>query len=334
MRIVVEIHHGIGDVVKLIPLFKVLSQHFPNAYVNAIVASEEHGSILKLAGCVSDITVINIHNKFLVSIKSLFSLRKGKYDIGIIAPMTTPSKGRLLMKIIGCKRVLSPKTDEVFSDMSIIKASFSALGELGISTEEAVVPAFAIKGDATNRKYDRLDDSDKRIIGICIGTGMVCRRRGLQKECIDAKSLPLEVTIELANKLAAKGNHVLLLGGTAEEKKLEPFKSEIDSTIVSYAGHTTIAETLSIISKCDLVIGGDTGIIHLADAIGVNTLVYYCASGPDVGPYSSITRFVTANLDCQYCYGTDRIFKCNNRLCINFFNSDLLFKEAMKYLNS
>ena len=44
---------------------------------------------------------------------------------------------------------------------------------------------------------------------------------------------------------------------------------------------TTIKETVNIIQNSNIVIGGDTGLIHLADAMAVKNIALFGPTDPD-----------------------------------------------------
>ena len=61
----------------------------------------------------------------------------------------------------------------------------------------------------------------------------------------------------------------------------------------------------AIIKKVDVVIGGDTGLIHLAAAVGTPTVSYYRASDGSVsGPRGSDHVIVQSHLPCSRCQRT------------------------------
>jgi ADP-heptose:LPS heptosyltransferase len=337
MRILVEIHHGLGDIVQMLPLFKRLREVYFDAEISAIVASEEHAQILKLTNLVNDfyylnVREMNLHQQF----RFLMQLRKEQFDIGIVVPMTTPKLGRILMKSIGCKKIVMPIKDESYRKSTSVMQGLSLLMQLGIETGP-MVPKIQLP-ESVRQLGKRLllnsfENQQKKNLGICIGAGLVSRGRGKKCETVNAKSIALNITIDVAERLKESGYNIILLGGGAEKALLKQSHYNPASGIISFAGETSIQQAIALMSQCELVIGGDTGLIHLADAIGVRTLVYYGASGPSVGPFSEKTTAITAGLDCQYCYGTDTLFMCNDRKCLEFITAERIYNDAQRILD-
>jgi ADP-heptose:LPS heptosyltransferase len=338
MKILVEIHHGLGDVVQMIPLFQKLREAYPGAGISAIVASEEHAQILKLTNLVNEFYYLKVREMNLYQqLKFIVKLRKERFDIGIVVPMTTEKLGRILMKSIGCKKIVAPIKNEAYRQNTSVMQGLSLLMQLGIEAEKMdpkIQLSESVDSLAESFLREAYGSAKNKIIGICIGTGLVVRGRGKRRESVNAKGIDLGITIDVSNRLRENGYNIMLLGGKAEQDLLNQYNYGSLTGIVSFAGQTSILQTIALMNRCELVIGGDTGLIHLADAIGIRTLVYYGATGPTMfGPSSEITTAVTANLDCQYCYGTDILFTCSDRKCLKYITAERIYDNARRILD-
>ena len=64
----------------------------------------------------------------------------------------------------------------------------------------------------------------------------------------------------------------------------------------------TLTQFVAVMKRMQLVVGGDTGPIHLAAAVGTATLSFYrCTDGMRNGPYGSRHRIVQSPLSCTVC---------------------------------
>ncbi len=78
----------------------------------------------------------------------------------------------------------------------------------------------------------------------------------------------------LCRHLAGSGRRIYLIGTRAElEKAALPSDPAISTELV---GALNLRELMAACSHADLVIGGSSGIVHLASALGVPTLALYC----------------------------------------------------------
>ena len=95
---------------------------------------------------------------------------------------------------------------------------------------------------------------------------------------------------------------ILLSWGNAEEHALA---EEIARHIGSHAvvlGKMSLKQFVAVLKRVDLVVGGDTGPIHLAAAVGTPTVSFYrCTDGSLNGPLGRGQIIVQSPLTCTKC---------------------------------
>jgi ADP-heptose:LPS heptosyltransferase len=97
------------------------------------------------------------------------------------------------------------------------------------------------------------------------------------------------------------------------------------------AGKTTIAQTANLIERCRLVVSNDSGLMHLAAAVGTNIVALF---GPGdynrVGPYGDSNKFVvvTKKVGCAPCYKV----KCEDHKCMKNITVDDVFQAVEKLI--
>lgn len=126
---------------------------------------------------------------------------------------------------------------------------------------------------------------------------------------------------------------VALFGGKDEEKDLEIIKDVLhDSKVCNYVNKTTITESAFLAKQCDLVIGIDTGMQHIADAVGTRTISIFGPTNPKThGAYSEKAEFVEVACNCKYCYGTDKYLSCDDRKCLSNIDCNQLISRVKIY---
>src|SRR5262249_28844693 len=108
------------------------------------------------------------------------------------------------------------------------------------------------------------------------------------------KLWPAESFNELARRLLKKGDAtLLLLGGPGEEARLEQVRSGLpEDRAITWSGGT-VPELTAILRRTDLVIGNDTGPLHLAAAHDVPSLgLFGPTRGERNGPYGRFGGFI------------------------------------------
>ncbi|RTL02908.1 MAG: lipopolysaccharide heptosyltransferase I [Neisseriaceae bacterium] len=93
------------------------------------------------------------------------------------------------------------------------------------------------------------------------------------------KEWPEPHWIELAQKLAALGLKLVLpWGSTQEHQRAERLAKTLPNAIV--APRLNLQQAAALLAGARLVVGVDTGLTHLAAAVGVPVIALYCASEP------------------------------------------------------
>lgn len=97
---------------------------------------------------------------------------------------------------------------------------------------------------------------------------------------------------------------VVLTGGPAERALVDGIAARLDPRPATLAGETTVGQLGALFARCALVIGGDSGPLHLAAAVGTPTVRLYGPTDPsEFGPWPPDGRHVVlaAGLSCQPC---------------------------------
>jgi heptosyltransferase II len=108
-----------------------------------------------------------------------------------------------------------------------------------------------------------------------------------------------------------------------------------DGWFVPVPWAASVTETAAIVSKAQLLITHDSGIMHLAAALGIKVLALF---GPTsyrlCGPYSSRSAVVHHEVECGPCYPRKEFFDCpHGRRCLSEIPHDLVVDVACKMLD-
>jgi heptosyltransferase-2/heptosyltransferase-3 len=97
-----------------------------------------------------------------------------------------------------------------------------------------------------------------------------------------------------------------IVGITAEkESKVARALQEKSSRPVTTFTNLTLPELSALIARASLFVGNDSGVAHIAAAVGVPTVVIFGSSNVDHWrPWSRVpSEVVREELDCQPCHG-------------------------------
>lgn len=133
----------------------------------------------------------------------------------------------------------------------------------------------------------------------------------------EMKNWPLENWVVLANDLASKGNLVFLMGGRKEKEKFDALGLDIDKSVINGLGKYSIDESIAILSKSKIIVGADTGLMHCAGALGITSLTLFgCTDFNEYLPVGCNSYYISENMTCSPCFGTDKIIECHDNQCM------------------
>jgi lipopolysaccharide heptosyltransferase I len=164
----------------------------------------------------------------------------------------------------------------------VVEENFALLGALGLGRQALGTPVYPIAADpAADAMVARLLEQDgikpdHPLLALTPGSGG------------DGKRWPAEAYRQLGDELALRlGARILICWGPGEEPLARTIARGMRAAPVLPPG-TTIPELIALLRRATLAIGGDTGPVHIAAALGVPTLALH---GPTDarrnGPYGA-----------------------------------------------
>jgi ADP-heptose:LPS heptosyltransferase len=109
------------------------------------------------------------------------------------------------------------------------------------------------------------------------------------------KTWPVERWVTLAGILTAQGARVVLLGGPGEAETAARITEESRGAVAAnLVGQTPLTTLASVMAKCDVVVGGDSGPTHLAVGVGTPVVGLYGVTDPvRTGPQWGVAPSIT-----------------------------------------
>lgn len=98
------------------------------------------------------------------------------------------------------------------------------------------------------------------------------------------KNWPLEHWIELGSGLLERGSSpgLLLVGGEADEARLEALRTAFAGAPLAVARNWPLPHLGALLSRCRMFLGHDSGIGHLAAAVGTRCLLLFGPTDPRI----------------------------------------------------
>jgi len=188
---------------------------------------------------------------------------------------------------------------------------------LGISPDERELPempepALAIDTDAQAGLIEKLAlDPARPAVTLMPGA-----------EYGPAKQWPTENFSRLAAALASNGIDVLILGSEKEA----PLGRQIEHSAASprvrnLCGETSLVDAVDLLGFAAVAVSNDSGLMHIAAAVGTHTVAIYGSSTPDfTPPLTSHADVHYLRLSCSPCFKRECPLKHLN--CLNGISVD------------
>lgn len=118
-----------------------------------------------------------------------------------------------------------------------------------------------------------------------------------------AKRWPADHFAELGRRYLAEGWQVWLFGSHKDAPIAAEINALSDGLCVDLCGKTTLSEAIDLLSCADSVVCNDSGLMHLAAALGRPlAAVYGSSSAGHTPPLSPKAKIVSLHLECAPCF--------------------------------
>ena len=138
------------------------------------------------------------------------------------------------------------------------------------------------------------------------------------KEEMDSRRWGADNYAALAGLLIRSGRKVVLLGSGGDQKISRLIK-DAQPQVTDLCGQTTLSEAAVLMKKARLVVCNDSGLMHLADAVGARIIAIFGPTHPEEKkPLSAgnLAVWKGESLACSPCYHDGAFPECGHRDCM------------------
>jgi heptosyltransferase-2/heptosyltransferase-3 len=310
----------LGDLLMLTPALAELRTALPDAHVAllagpwAVAAVRGNPAIDTLLECpfpgFTRKPKPGLFQPYTLLLRTALLLRAGHYDVALIA-RDDHWWGALLALVAGIPRRIghaAPDVAPLLTEalpydpaMHVTKQALQLVERLTghqPSSETTMFVPIATHDDRWANDWLQAHGCDDRkpLVAIHPGAG------GAAKLWVVAR------WTMVASELALRGWRVVLTGGSGEQALVEDIASRLAEPPLLLAGKTTLGQLAALYRRCDLVLGVDSGPMHLARATGARTIALYGPIDPGrFGPWGQAGRHqvVRSGLWCSPCGAVD-----------------------------
>lgn len=136
-----------------------------------------------------------------------------------------------------------------------------------------------------------------------------------------AKRWPVDRYGALAIQLLASGRQVWVFGSVHEQSLGEEVVRIAGKQVINLCGRTRLEEAVDLLALVDTAVTNDSGLMHLAAAVGVKIIAIYGSSSPDyTPPLTGQAQIAYLRLSCSPCF--ERVCPLGHTNCLNHITVD------------
>jgi heptosyltransferase-2 len=305
-RLLVVAPNWIGDALLAQSLLALLRERHADATLDVIAPAWTAPVVERMPEVDAVIPTRFAHGELaLASRWRLGRSLRGRYDAAWVLPNSL--KSALVPWIAGIARRVGFLGEQRYGLLNVVhrldEAALPMMAEryaqLAVAPGEPVprpLPPTRLRVDEGARAAAcarlRLDAS-RPVVAFCPGA-----------EYGPAKRWPAERFATLARQLAAAGRDVWLFGSARDAAIGEAIVAAApDARLTNLCGRTDLAAAIDLLSLAEGVVANDSGLMHVAAALGRPLVALYGSSSPaHTPPLDPRARLIWLGLECSPCY--------------------------------
>ncbi|MDE2461393.1 MAG: lipopolysaccharide heptosyltransferase II, partial [Gammaproteobacteria bacterium] len=296
----------IGDMVMAQSLFITLKQHFPDCEIDVLAPAWSKSLLARMPEVRSAVTLPLGHGEFgFGARRRLGHLLRGRYGWAIVTPRSW--KSALVPFFAGIPQRTGYRGEWRYGlindirrlDKKVLRQTVQRYVTLGLERDAPMPPAeFPIP-------HLRVDPQNQQALlqkfALNRNAPIVALMPGA--EYGPSKRWPVDRCGELAKRLLAAGKQVWVFGSVREQSLGEEITRIAGNKIANLCGSTRLEDVIDLMALAETAVTNDSGLMHIAAAVGIKVVALYGSSSPDyTPPLTDKAEIVDLYLDCSPCF--------------------------------
>jgi heptosyltransferase-2 len=334
-KILVRVPNWVGDAVMCLPAMERIREAFPSSLITAL-ARPWVAPVVEWGGSVDKVMIYDKSGWRIKDIEEMiskaFALRREGFDAAFLfqnafeAAFLTLCAGipeRIGYNTDGRGFLLTKALPRKQGHMHQTAYYLAMLEQCGIEAGYKD-PALRLPEEVFSNAWRRLEAD-----GITRGTMLV----GMGPGAVfgGAKRWPPERFSQVGKMAAAAwGARVLVLGSPSERGIADRVAGTIEGAL-NLCGSTGLTEAMGIIGCCSIFVTNDSGLMHVASALGVPTVAVFGPTDPvETGPLGGLASIVMEKSQCSPCFRKE----CpTDHRCMLAVSPERVFKEMERLIS-
>lgn len=326
--IAVPVLAGMGNGLMAQPLVRRLIEAHPRAAVHVLARNQSIAGVYEMVEGLAGIQIFgNEPRQFAALLRAVRLLRpdwlvvpypSNRWQYSLLAAASGAARTVLHRYPVGRFRALHDLgTDRVLAEPGIhdVEQNLRLLEPLGIDSSRSHAPEFSVADDALDAARQRIEEvvgTSAAPVAIHAGSGATIFAR--------SKRWPAEAFGRLIAALRERGLSPVLLEGPEDAGVADSIRPYAHIPVLGLSG--PLGDAAAILKACQLYVGSDSGLAHLAAAVGTPPVTLFGPARPDeVCPYGYRHLVVQTPAACAPCfayplYATTPAVRCRPPYCI------------------
>lgn len=305
-RILVVGPAWVGDMVMAQSLFMTLKARFPDAEIDVLAPTWSRPLLARMPEVSSAVNLPLEHGQLGWGVRRRLGVTLyGRYQRAVVLPRSWKSalvpafanipirtgyKGEFRYGLLNDIRKLDK------GKLTQTVQRYVALGLDKYAPQPPAIPQPRLRVDVDNQRM-QLDlnrlNREKPIVAMLPGA-----------EYGPAKRWPIERYGELAKRLKAAGRQVWIFGSMKERELGEAIvRIAGEQDVVNLCGGTKLADVVDLLAVAECAVTNDSGLMHIAGAVGTRVVALYGSSSPDyTPPLTDKASVIYLRLSCSPCF--------------------------------
>jgi len=306
---------AIGDLVQLTPVIRALAARYPGSRISLLVGTRATATLFKYNPYVAETIVFERrgeHGSFSSLLKLWRHLWRMKYDLVINFQRSNLRIWFLATAAFPCRLLVYHKARN--QSVHVVDNYLDTLTPLDISGQNRNLELAV--GDEDERFAEDLFSLNgyggKIVIALNPGASHPVNRWSVERFAALADALVKGLSVK-----------IIIIGGPEDIVLAKAISSATSSRPLVLCGNTTLLQLGAVLKRCNLLISGDTGPLHLATAVGTRVVALFGAADPArTGPVGTGHRVIQANgVACR---------PCRRRVCTSSVDRECMEKISIQ----
>jgi len=322
----------VGDMMMAQVLFKLLVQQQADVHIDVVAPPHSGPMVTRMPEIQRFIPLAIKHGEFngRARLQMAKQLRQTHYDQAIVCPNSWKSalipllaripvrtgwRGEWRYGLLTDLRILDKKT------MPLMIQRYAALAfeNKAILPRELPWPALSIDADSVARSLQSvsLAPPTQPVLALCPGA-----------EFGEAKRWPAKYYAQVAKQKLDQGYAVWLFGSPKEQADAAEIMQLTDQRCVDLTGKTQLTQAIDLMSLSHCVVSNDSGLMHIAAALGKPLVAIYGSSSPFfTPPLGDKVKIVRLGLPCSPCF--QRVCPLGHLKCLNDLKPEMVLDALL-----